>query len=166
MKVNGYNVVRTDRISHASHGVAMFVKSSNPFKYICMSACDSDVEYLFIEISSVDSKIWIGTVYRPNRYIDISSILDVVEEFIHPYANIVLGGDFNSNLLRENHLSLKMSALGLHSCNTSLPTHFTCTLLELFFVNDLSKSLLYDQIFCPVFSKHLIFLVFNLKKLP
>ena len=42
LKVNGYNVVRTDRISHAA-GVAMFVKSSIPFKFICMSPCDSDV---------------------------------------------------------------------------------------------------------------------------
>ena len=97
---------------------------------------------MFIAISSVDSKILIGTVYRPNCSIDISSFLDVVEQFSLPYDNIVLGGDFNSNLLSENHLSLKMSALGLHSCNTSFPTHFTHTsntLLDLFFVNNLSK---------------------------
>ena len=55
--------------------------------------------------------------------------------------------------------------LALHSCNKSFPTHFTNTsnnLLDLYFVNDLSKCLLYDQISGPIFSKHdLIFLTYD-----
>ena len=117
---------------------------------------------MFIEISSVESKIFIETVCRPNRSIDISSFVDVIEEVSLPYENNLLAGDFNSNLLRENSLSLKMSALGLHSCNISFPTHFTNTantLLDLFSVNDMTKSLLYNQMSCPIFCKHdLIFI--------
>ena len=140
-------------------GVAMFVKSSIPFKFICKSPCDSEVEYLFIEISSVQSKILIGTVYRPNRSIAISSFVDVIEEISVPYDNILFADDFNSNLLRENSLSLRLSSLGLHSCNIFFPTHFTNTantLLDLFFVNDMSKSS------GPIFSKYdLIFLTYD-----
>ena len=68
-------------------------------------------------------------VYRPNLSVDVSSFIDVVEELSLPYDNIILGGDFNSNLFRENSLSLKMSALGLHLGNTSetFPTNFTNT---------------------------------------
>ena len=63
-------------------------------------------------------------MYRPNRSIDVSLLIDVNEELSLPYDNIILGGDFNINLLRENSLSLKMSALGLHSCNKSFCSRF------------------------------------------
>ena len=49
--------------------------------------------------------------------------------------------------------------------NNTLPTHFSNTintLLDLFFIDCIDKKLLYDQISCPVFSKHdLILLSFD-----
>ena len=73
-------------------------------------------------------------------------------EFLHDnsvtYNNIVIAADLNSNLLTETSLKADFASLGLYPCNTVVPTHFisTCnTLLDLFFVNDLSKCLLYDQ---------------------
>ena len=45
------------------------------------------------------------------------------------------------------------------------PTHFSKhskSLLDLFFIDDLTKRLLYDQVFCPTFSRHdLIFLAYD-----
>ena len=112
---------------------------------VLKSPNDSDMEYLFIEIAAVDSKILIGTVYRPNKTIDITTLIDSLQDISMTYNNIVIAGDFNSNLLIETSLKTDFASLGLYPCNTVVPTHFisTCnTLLDLFFVNDLSKCLL------------------------
>ena len=162
--VDGYKLVRADRLKHAG-GVAIYIRSNVNFKYISKSSNDSEIEYLFIELCSGDSKMLLGSVYRPNRTIDISVFVSYLESICLTYNNIVIAGDFNSNILRETSLTTEMSVLGLYSCNNSFPTHFsrsTNTLLDLFFVNDLSKFLLYDQVSCPVFSKHdLIYLEFD-----
>lgn len=50
-----------------------------------------------------------------------------------------------------------MLTLGLISINTTLPTHFsrTCdSLLDLIFVNNLTKVIKYEQLVASVFSKH------------
>lgn len=162
--LNGFKLIRADRLSHAG-GVAIYVKSNISFKFICKSPNESEIEYLFIELSSRDSRALIGTVYRPKRSINISPFIEFLNDLSLRYDNIVIAGDFNSNLLQESSLMLEMSSLGLYSCNNCVPTHFSnsCnTLLDLFFVCELSKSLLYDQFSCPVFSKHdVIFLTFD-----
>ena len=63
-QLKGYKILRADRISHAG-GAAIFIKSNIHHNIILKSPNDSDMEYLFIEISAADSKILIGTVYRP-----------------------------------------------------------------------------------------------------
>ena len=170
-KVNGYKLLRSDRSSHGG-GVAIYIRSNISFKFVNKSSTDSQIEYLFLEICTENNKMLIGSVYRPNRTIDISTFISFLEDLCLPYNNVVIAGDFNCNLLLESYLSTEMCALGLYSCNVLFPTHFSrnCnTLLDLFFVNDLSKLLLYDQLSCPVFSKHdLIFLTydFNIKRNP
>jgi len=58
-----------------------------------------------------------------------------------------------------------MESLGLKPVNLSFPTHFSRTrntLLDLFFVSDVNKICLYDQLIVPSFSKHnLIYLTYN-----
>ena len=165
--VEGYKILRADRVGHAG-GVAIYIKSDLQFKIINRSPNDNEIEYLFLELSSDDSKLLLGSVYRPNRNVDISTFIEYLEELSLMYNNIVLAGDFNSDLFRESYLSSEMSTLGLYSCNCSVPTHFLkkCnTLLDLFFVNDLSKCRLYDQLSCPVFFKRVTY-NFRLDSIP
>jgi len=58
-----------------------------------------------------------------------------------------------------------MESLGLKPVNLSFPTHFSTTrntLLDLFFVSDVNKICLYDQLIVRSFSKHdLIYLTYN-----
>ena len=99
----------------------------------------------------------IGTVYRPNKTVNIAQLIDFLHDISVQYDNVVIAGDCNSDILVENSLKSDFFSLGLYSCNNVVPTHFTSacnTLLDLFFVNDLSKCLLYDQVSCPVCSKH------------
>ena len=61
-----------------------------------------------------------------------------------------------------------MRSVGLKPINLSVPTHYSTTnstLLDMFFINDTSKILLYDQLSAPQFSRHdLIFLCYDFMK--
>jgi len=107
-------------------------------------------------------------VYRPNNQIDLDPLLSVVESIGLSYTNIVLCGDFNCDILKDDYLTLNMNSLSLTSPNTTTPTHFTNTtntLLDLFFVTDTNKVLLYDQLSAPQFSKHdLLFMTYDFQQ--
>ena len=131
----------TDRARHVG-GVAIYIKSNIKTKCICKSPKDSEIEYMFIELFNSDDKILIAAIYRPSRLIDILPITTIISQISLIYSNVVISGDFDCHILSNNSLSNEMSSLGLYSCNYHVPTHFTkncCTLLDLFFVSDLTK---------------------------
>jgi len=73
------------------------------------------------------------------------------------YSDVILAGDFNSNILIEKHLSNDLESLCLFPVNFKYPTHFSTTsnpLLDVFFVSDCKKIQNYDQISLLAFSKH------------
>ena len=162
--LNNYVLYRADRLKHAG-GAAIYIKKSICCKIISKSPPESKIEYLFIEVLSGNNKLLIGTVYRPNCLIETSFLIDYIQNISLNYNDIIISGDFNSNVLRDKQFLNEMLSIGLYSCNLSYPTHFTkyCnTLLDLFFVGNLSKCMLYDQISCPAFSKHdIIFMTYN-----
>lgn len=86
------------------------------------------------------------------------------------YTDIILTGDFNSNILVDKTLMDNLSAIGLLIINQTMPTHFTSTsstLLDLYFIGNLSRKLLYDQLSASTFSRHdLIFLSYDFEKTP
>lgn len=164
ISLKGYKVFRADRVTHAG-GVAIFVKDRISCKFCCKSGEVDAIEYLFLEIKSTNSNLLIGCVYRPNNKIKFDSFLSIMESLTVSYSNVVLAGDFNSNILLNCSLVEHMSSLGLFLNNLTNPTHFTptsSTLLDLFFVDSLNKILIYDQLSAPCFSKHdLLFLVYE-----
>lgn len=168
VSLNGFKTFRADRLrqSHGG-GIAIFVKDTIMCKFILKSDSDDLVEYLFLEILSNGNKSLIGCVYRPDRRINLTNFYNKLESVAAYYTNIVIAGDFNSNLFTETHLTDNMTSLGLSATNTRTPTHFTdssSTLLDLFFVSDSSKVLLYDQLSASCFSKHdLIFLIYDFR---
>jgi len=59
--------------------------------------------------------------------------------------------------MTESHLTSNMESLCLKPVILSFPTHFSRTrntLLDWFFVSDVNKICLYDQLIVPSFSKH------------
>ena len=67
----------------------------------------------------------------------------------YDYIIIIIIGDFNNNILLKNALIATMLSLHLNPVNMSLPPHFHSTssgLIDLVFVNKVTKVLLYDQI--------------------
>lgn len=73
--------------------------------------------------------------------------MNTLETYTVLYEDVIITGDFNSNILVNPYLTDNMLTLGLNSPNTNIATHYTSTnntLLDLFFVADISKVLLYD----------------------
>ena len=95
----------------------------------------------------------------------MSAFSDDIEDVVIPYSDVIITGDFNCNSLNDMTLITQMSCVGLSRVNISTPTHFSTnnnTLLDMFFINDKSKILLYDQLSVPQFSKHdLIFMCYD-----
>lgn len=164
ISLEGYNVVRTDRKSRGG-GVAIYFKKDLPLRVISRSGEHDQVEHIFVEIKNRKSKILLGTVYRPNRYINFDSFLSILESYSIMYSDILIAGDFNCNILHDSSLVDKISPIGLYPVNSSMPTHYSSycnTLLDVFLVGDISKILLYDQLNASCFSKHdLIFATYN-----
>jgi len=162
--LSNYNLYRSDRLGHAG-GVAIYVRSCVPCRVVLKSDIDSQIEFIFVEINNGSSKLLVGCAYRPNSQTDLEPFLNVVENAGLSFANIILCGDFNCDILKDDYLTPNMDRLSLRTPNTLTPTHFTntsSTLLDLFFVSDINKVLLYDQLSVPQFSKHdLLFLTYD-----
>ena len=122
------------------------------------SKTGSEVDYLFIQIIPKNKRtILDGSVYRPHRDVQIDLFISILEKLSVEYNEIIILGDFNNNLLCSNTLIDPMRSLGLFPVNTLISTHYhgcTNSLIDLVFVNNLSKVMLYDQISASVFSDH------------
>jgi len=89
---------------------------------------DSAIEYILLELpSKSNGRPLLGCIYRPNRTIDYGWLLNVVSDILLEYTDIILAGDFNSNLLSESHLVDNFISLGLYSVNETIPkTEYFC----------------------------------------
>lgn len=155
--IPGYNLFRADRQSHAG-GSCIYVRNGIKCSLKLKSEYGDPIEYLFIEVlGGYNDKILLGSVYRPHRNVQMNALLSSLESLTVFYNDIIIGGDFNSNLLTDNNLINSMRMMDLVPVNTTNPTHFhhtSCSLLDIFFVNRTSKILLYDQLSACTFSNH------------
>lgn len=164
--IKGYRLFRSDRCGRAG-GVAIYLREGLACKIRCSSSPGSPYEYLFLDVVGSESNLLLGTIYRPNRYVDIEPLYNLMEQMTVSSSDIIICGDFNENILIEESFSERMNSFDLHSVNSSVPTHFTqtsSTLLDLFLVSKNDQVLFYDQLAAPVFSRHdLIFLTFDFR---
>ena len=109
-------------------------------------------------------------MYNPTKAerTSLNDFYDDFQTFSAKCTKVVIGGDFNVNLLENtssvNHHKSQIASMGLAFVNTTSPTHFqeTPTLLDHFLVSDPSLILQYQQLSAPAYSKHdLIHLSFS-----
>lgn len=162
--LNGYHLFRNDRQSYAG-GVAMYIKNTIKCSILKNTEDTGKTECLFAEIGSSVNKLLIGTIYRPDKHVDPKPFLMLLEKLTFKYSNVILIGDFNSNLFEDDSLVTPLFSIGLFPVNTTVPTHFTktaSTLIDHIYIGESSKKLFYDQISAPNFSKHdLMFLTYD-----
>lgn len=99
--IDGFNLIRNDRVRKRSGGVAIYIKSCLKYKIVKLSE-DIATEYLFLEIIFPDSKILIGAVYKAPSVDEINILTTDLLELTDCYDNIIIAGDFNENLLAIN----------------------------------------------------------------
>ena len=165
-EIAGYNIFRMDR-EKRSGGVVIYVMNNFKCNVVNKSSVQSPIEYIFLEVLVGENKVLIGNVYRNNNTVDFFPLINEIKSISIKYEKIIISGDFNNNILKENIFKNEMISIGLHLVNSTQPTHFTktnSTLLDLFFIDDIRNAILYDQLSCPNFSKHdLIFLTYDIE---
>lgn len=101
--VKGYRVFRNDRVDRSGGGVALYVTEGLSTKVVLSSGAGSEIEFLFVEVSTFSKKVLIGVCYNPppsnNK---INSLQDILSDLADNYDHLILLGDFNINLLKSN----------------------------------------------------------------
>lgn len=162
----GYKLFRADRESFAG-GTCIYIRNGIKSTVKIKSAFGNPIEYLFIELHLKENqRVLVGSVYRPNRHIPINDLLSTIANISMMYNDIIISGDFNSNLLVEDALTDSFRVLDLYPTNTNRPTHFHRSgnsLLDIILLNHKTKVLLYDQLSAPMFSNHdLLFISYDI----
>lgn len=198
VEISGYKFYRNDRVTKRGGGVGLYVKSDLKCKVVAKSierSLHSDsthngltdsgvveylsvgIQFLFLEIlvQSTGRKILCGVVYNPNssKFDNRQYLQPVFDNLFTLYSDIILMGDFNTNILKECTPSLDFCSL-MNEFNLSLvsdaPTHFVHSqryaepsCIDLLICNQCEDILSFSQIDVPGFSRHdLIFAVYNI----
>ena len=100
--LENFNILRADRKNKRGGGVCLFLrKQYTKFKVIKLPNAVEMPEMLWVEVGVGQSKIAIGTLYKPPR-IPCGFFREAYDSLIHIYSkyeHTLLGGDFNINLL-------------------------------------------------------------------
>jgi len=96
---DGYYVYCADRLSHAGC-VAIYVNKKLIRKIKTKYPSESQIQFLLLEISCKIKRKY--CLYRLIRMIANESVVNTIAELSASYADIILEGDFNCNLLKEN----------------------------------------------------------------
>lgn len=141
-------------------GVGMFIKRGINSKILLKSDQNIEVEYMFIEVNTAREKFVIGVVYKPPSSNSIESLDSVLSDFALQYNNIILMGDFNVDMLKDNTKTRSFlnfwTALNLHPI-TFQATHFgphNPSSLDLFVTNHPNKILRKAQLSLSAISDH------------
>jgi len=123
-----FNLFRSDR-SGRGGGVAVYINKKLNAKKVCVQAETSAIEYIFLSIFNKreNTSILIGCIYRPHKTTEYSELIELLSTLSLNYSDVILAGDFNSNILLEKHLSNDMESLGLFPVNFKYATHFSTT---------------------------------------
>lgn len=131
--VPGYKYLGTPRPSAMrggrGGGLAFYCKHCIGARRVAHPA--AQIEQMWLRVTVNSHRIIIGTAYRPN-WVNVDTFLDALTESITSFSNydyIVLLGDFNINMLHENHsMTLKLKTflhcLGLEQV-VKEPTHYS-----------------------------------------
>ncbi len=129
-----YHFVSSPRMSGRGGGVGMYIHNSLQFisKYNSSNQPGQfkNIDYLLIELPH--SKISLACIYNPDKNLtNLISCIEHIKSLLHPTTRLIIGGDFNIDLLDGNSaLAIDfldiLHTLSLHPIIT-LPTRVTVT---------------------------------------
>ncbi len=102
--IDGYQLVRNDRLNKRGGGVCMYLRNGIKYKIIFSSNSIDEAEVLWLELSFNHTSLAVGVLYKPPRlpYGVLSSLCESLSNIICKYKLCVLMGDFNIDLLTPN----------------------------------------------------------------
>lgn len=98
VSVEGYELFRNDRVARRSGGVAIYVMNGIKTKVV-RSSIGVKSEFLFIELIFPNFKVLVGGYYKAPNVDEIDLFEDVLTELMPGYADVVVLGALNENLL-------------------------------------------------------------------
>jgi len=167
----GYNLFRNDRTYKRGGGVGIYVKSEFIASVICFSnsQLDRSTEFLFVSIKCSKGSLLIGCVYRPPK-LSIVNFETCLSALVASHENVVILGDFNSDLLSNNWYKTEVITLATSLNFFIVPLNATyhhtngASLLDLIIVNDEDCVTCSGQFPLPALSMHdLIFIELKLE---
>ena len=102
--LDGYNHFRIDKCSN-SGGIIIFIREDIPCKTINNTEWPSEFEGIFIEINLRKTKWLLFSGYNPHKQLIsefLCSLSKCIDKLINKYDNIVLLGDFNSEICESD----------------------------------------------------------------
>ena len=112
VSVDGYKTYRRDRAGKAGGGVLIFVPSS--IKSVRKRDLEADdIELIWVEVRAAGKCYLVGSVYRPprspNEWMD--SLHRVLDLALCEEADVILLGDFNCNLLKQDSCAAPLCSM-------------------------------------------------------
>lgn len=169
----GFVLIRNDRTGKGGGGVAIYLRADLPYRVVSSSPSlySGSAEYLFLEVSFHHTKVLLAVLYSPNLHIDYFDSLDSTLSDLCPlYEHVILMGDFNTCLIKNDARSLKLlsvlSSFNLQVLPLSATHHFpNCSpsLLDLMIVSSPNNVKYHGQL-TATFSYHdLIYLSYRIR---
>ncbi|KMQ90665.1 rna-directed dna polymerase from mobile element jockey-like protein, partial [Lasius niger] len=168
-----YVLLRCDRLGRGGGGVGAYVHTSINARLLATSECQYQrrPEYLFLEISIPNlTKVLIAVVYRPPKAGYLKDFENKCLELFSHFKNLIIMGDFNSNMLADDFNALQIHEFVESSDFHLVPfqaTHHTSTsstFLDLCIIDGKEKLREYGQCPVPFLSAHdLIFICLHLR---
>ncbi len=174
VKIPGYKMYRRDRTLKTGGGICIYVKEYLSSKLINVVYDNNLIELMFVEVILKHCKIAVGVLYRPPNvsYTMYSKLLPLINGIMHNFANIILTGDFNVNMLVDGCDNKYLTENLLNPCSLyqviNQPTRITQTstaLLDLILVNNERNVKLSGAVDVPgIGDHHLTYIAYATKK--
>lgn len=172
VQIPGYLMVRNDRGLESSKkrayvqggGVAFYIRIGINYKLLQRSHIKEidETEYIILELSTEnDERFLVSTVYRRPQGHVLGEFFIALLQFMPFYSNVIVLGDFNSNLLDPSnyygtHLKTLIDEYSffLIPSGASHHTNFSDTWLDLILVNNEDKLVNFEKSPVPFICGH------------
>ena len=106
--INDFSLFRHDRLNKRGGGVAIYLRNGIKARIIGKSNANAKVEFLFLEIDNRSgTKLCFGVVYNPPANPLSTPLKNILSSVASEYANVIVVGDFNLNLLLQSKAILR-----------------------------------------------------------
>ena len=145
LDIDGYSCIRQDKRSN-SGGLMTYISNDIPYSRGNINVCNNEIECMSIELNVSDEKIMLLCVYKNPKTDPVifkTFFEDVCEKTCDTHDNIIVIGDLNFNMQKENILSSIAPTFNLQNI-IATPTCFKSnepTLIDVMLVTKRRKIL-------------------------